>query len=63
MKVDMSPAAVTARLELMDDLWELGTELQAAGSVLRQSATEKKEEHEKDETVFKADKKRFPQDL
>ena len=40
MKTDMSPEAVTARLELMDELWELGTELQAAGAKTKQRENE-----------------------
>ena len=30
MRVDMSPAAVTARLMLLDELWELSVELMKA---------------------------------
>ena len=30
MKVDMSPQAVTARLKLLDQLWELSVKLMAA---------------------------------
>ncbi len=30
MRVDMSPAAVTARLEMLDELWQLGVELMKA---------------------------------
>jgi hypothetical protein len=31
MKVDMSPGAVTQRLKMLDQLWELNTKLVAAG--------------------------------
>jgi len=30
MKTDMSPAAVTSRLEMLGELWELGVELMSA---------------------------------
>jgi hypothetical protein len=30
MRVDMSPAAVTARLQTLDELWELSVELMRA---------------------------------
>jgi len=30
MRVDMSPAAVTARLQILDELWELCIELMGA---------------------------------
>lgn len=30
MRVDMSPAAVTARLQILDELWELCVELMGA---------------------------------
>lgn len=37
MKVDMSPAAVTARLEMLDELWQLGAELMEANPGSRET--------------------------
>ena len=37
MRVDMSPAAVTARLDLIDELWELSVELMQVRSEKREA--------------------------
>lgn len=40
MKVDMSPAAITSRLETLGELWKLGVELMKANPKNREAAVE-----------------------
>jgi hypothetical protein len=39
MRVDMSPAAITSRLETLGELWKLGIELMKANPKNREAAT------------------------
>ncbi len=55
-KVDMSPKAVTARLKLMDELWELSVKLKKAGEEAKDNIDEP-EKSRRDEIFVDKDNK------